>query len=323
MSENLQMHKASVIKSLLTHKGYRQYNVSVSKRLGGIEYAVLLNDLIDQYDHLEETDQLVSHLKYGDGLMYYTINQAYERCGISKDSFEAGLKLFISLGFFSCVVKFGIPPKRYFKIDLGKIYDWLFSNNVYNLRKPANCIEETRKTFCGNPQTNDKENDIYNNTYNRSTPPPSTSKEKSSSYKNNKIVFDPTTYKLKNGKNLKDITIKSYLNKMKDPVQRHRIESNVIWYENQVDSGLKPDNHEAVLQYAITKDMARVSNAAWTNETYAKLMKEEHKLNGLKILKTVVHLDKMDGSKPESVSLNLPHESFSSIIDNYISTTKE
>lgn len=318
-------HNAVLIKSLLTHKGYRQYNVAVAKRLGGIEYAILLCDLIDQLAYLEETKQLVSHVKYGDGLMYYKINQAYDRCGISKDSFESGIKLLSSLGFIKDIVKFGVPPTRYFRLDLEAIYQWLFSKNVSKLRNSAIQTEEFRNSNCGNPQTYDNYNESNTKPINRSSSisPPSP-RNKSLSLKEDKIAFfDPFKYKLKNNQPLTEVMSKTLAKKMKDPLEAAKIQAAVQWYENQVDSGNPvKKTHESWLQYAITNDMGSKNNRIWKNQMYAKLMKEEHKLHGLNIMKTVVQLDKKDGNRPESIGFNLPEETFENALDNYIKLMK-
>ena len=325
MSENQDNHKAILIKSILTHKGYRQYNIAVAKRLGGIEYAVLLCDLIDQLAYLEENNMLVSHVKYGDGLMYYKISQAYDRCAISKDSFETGIKILSSLGFIKDIVKFGIPPVRYFRLDLNVIFEWLFSKNVSKLRKPAIYNEEIRNTNFGNPQTYDNYNESNTNPNNRSpsiSPPPPPNK--SFSLKEDKIsFFDPFKYKLKNGQPVGDIMAKTLAKKMKDPLERSKIIAAVEWYHQQVDAGNPvKKTHESWLQYAITNDMGSKGNRLWKNEMYAKLMKEEHKLHGLEIKKTVVWMDKKDGNRPESIGLNLPEETFANALDNYIKIMK-
>lgn len=321
--------KTSLVRSLLSHKKYRQYNVDIAKRLGGIEYAILLNDLLDQFEHLEENRLLVSHVKYGDGLMYYTMQQAFDRCAISRTSFESAIKLFITLGFIKDVVKFGNLLKRYFRIDINAIYEWLISNNNYECRnlqarmqKPASEDVEISKLTIPN-------NDSYTIPNNRSpnsplSEAPIPEPAKSSSLEKEKIgFFDPIKYKLRNGERLKEVTAKSFRKKMQDASYATRIIANVAWYEKQMDEGIKPKkSHEAYLQWAINKNMAAKEDCAWRNTIYAKIMKEEHKLNGLEILKTVVHLDKKDGSRPESVSLNLSEDTFAKIIENFIENSR-
>lgn len=146
---------------------------------------------------------------------------------------------------------------------------------------------------------------------------------KSPSQKNKEIVkeidsFDPFTYVLRNGQTLKKITAGSYRKKMKDPYLREKILSNIRWYENQIDSGVIPKkSHEAFLQFAITNDMASKGNSSSNNEIFAKIMQQEHNLDRMKIMKTVVQLYRRDGVLWESVNKNLPEETFGKIIEEY------
>jgi hypothetical protein len=219
-----------------------------------------------------------------------------------------------------------MPQKRYLKLDISAIYGWAFSNNVCRVRKSANKLAETRKHVSGNPLRNDKENDSYSIPNNRlcDPPPPKPIPKKSPSLKKHEAVsFDPFSYKLKDGSPLQEITAKSFAKKMKDPKQAFLILSNVEWYEKQVEKGIKPkSSHERFLQFAISNDLASKENIIANNDLYAQFVKDEHKLNGIKILKTLVQLDKKNGSKPESISKNLPEITFSNIIDNYVKHMK-
>jgi len=311
--------KKLLVYTFVSEENFRKYNVQIAKKLGGIEYAILLNDLVDQFRHLEKNKMLVSHIKYGDGLMYYTQTQAFDRCAISRSSFEKGLEILVDLGIIDTIVKFGVPMKRYFRINMIAIYDWLVSNKDYRMLKSTNCNVEINKLKCGNQHRNDKYNESKEEIYNRSPYSPPPESKKSSSFKEKEIAsFDPVTYRLRNGQPLKQVTAMSLRKKMRDPKFSFIILSNIAWYEKQIDSGVKPKkSHEAFLQFAITNDMASKDELSWRNEMYAKIVKEEYKLSGMKILKTVVQMDKKDGSKPESISLNLPEETFSNIIQQF------
>ena len=328
-----EIEKSNIIQIFLRSKNYRQYNIPVAKALGRIEYAVLLTDLIDQFYHLQEEGKLVSHIKYGDGLMYYMVKQAYERCAICRDSFDSGLDLFIKLGFIKDSVRFGTPPKRYFRLDLHALNEWLFSNINYKERNSAVQRAETRSLKSGIPQTNEYKNESNNESDIRFKERMAKSDDKknerppdkdSSSFKNQKFVsFDPFSYKLRNGNPLSMIMARTLAKKMKDAKESEIIKANVEWYENQIDSGASPLKHEAYLQFAITKNLAQKYDRNSKNSLYAKFMKEENKSLGIKILKSVVQLDKRDGSKYESISLDLPEKTFSIILENFIETQKK
>lgn len=320
--------KAVVIAAFLRSKNFRQYNIPLAKSLGGVEYAVLLTDIIDQFFHFEEEGTLVSHVKYGDGLMYYTIEKAYERCGINRYSFESGMKLLIDLGYLKDVVKFGSPFRKYFRIDFEMIFELIISNKNYSLQKPANQHAGTSKLVCRNQQTNESNNESKKDPNNRLSPQMPVKKiqpksEKSSSLKKQDIVFfDPMTYVLKNGYRLKPQTSKTFAKNMHDAKKDFIIRNNVAWYEQQIEAGIDPENHEAYLQNAINKNIAGKVDRIDKNNFYAKFMKEEHRDLGINIKKSVVQLDKRDGNKHESISLDLPEETFSNILENFINTQR-
>lgn len=312
---------------------YRKYNIPVAKILGNIEYAVLLYDIVDYRIFLNKEHKLVSHPVYGDGFMYYTIQKSYERCGMSRCSFESGIKLFIKLGFIDSVVKFGNPCRKYFRINRRAIFEWMCNNKEVglsvnkpqsSLQKSASKFAETSKQVCRNLQRNESNNESKKESNIRLSPPVKKAEDRSSFSKNSEIVsFDPFSYRLRDGKLLSSIMAKTLAKKMKDPHEKFKILTNVSWYEKQVNGGLQPKNHESYLQNALTKNLAEKENVLNKNKLYSNFLKEEHQLHGLKILKTVVQLENKDGSKLESISFDLPENTFCEILDSYLNKNKK
>ncbi len=141
-----------MLNTFLSNDKYRLYNVDMAKRLGGVEYAVILNDMLDQFKYLKSQDQLLNHEKHGNDLMYYTKDQCYDRCAINKDRFETAIKKFVELDFIR-VFRFGLPCKNYYSFNHLKIAQWLFYKNVSRKRDSSNCMEETLQPDGGNPPT--------------------------------------------------------------------------------------------------------------------------------------------------------------------------
>lgn len=129
--------------------------------------------------------------------------------------------------------------------------------------------------------------------------------------------FDPFTYRLRNGEKLDIRTARSFA-KYKGK-ELEKLVANVAWYEKQIDDGKQPKTtHEKFLQWAIKTNMAKSETDAWQNSLNARFMQAEHNLKGMKVMKTVVQLDKKDGNRPDSVSLNLPTHTFDNILQNYL-----
>lgn len=147
--------------SFVSAEKYRTYNVDIAKKLGDVSYAVLLNDFLDQEKYLRKEKKLTSHEKYGDDLMYYTSDQAWERCGIKKDYFDAAIRKFESLGFIK-KCKFGIPCKCYYSVNRLAIAEWIFSKIVSSCGNSHNLQEESPQQAGGIPTRNEPNNEPSN-----------------------------------------------------------------------------------------------------------------------------------------------------------------
>lgn len=142
-------------------------------------------------------------------------------------------------------------------------------------------------------------------------------REDRSSLTLNSIAFDPEEFILPNGAHLSD--------RMKRSLRKYTQEQwqdllpNVAYFQAQVAKGIHMPNPEAYLQSCISKNYAKESDNSFQNRLYAEWAKDEYKLRGLQILKTVVKFKRSSREAEESISLSLPPESFSAALDGYIS----
>lgn len=131
--------------------------------------------------------------------------------------------------------------------------------------------------------------------------------------------FDPFSYELKNGKRLDIRTARSFAKYFGD--QRERLLRNVLWYEKQIDQGILPNkSHDQMLQWAIKNDMASKESYVFQNELYAKFLLSSSSITGLQILKTVVRIPSKFHNNYESLSLTLPHKTFTEALKKYITS---
>lgn len=84
----------------------------------GVAAALILADLEDQIDFFKE--EAVHHEKYGSGWVYSTIENMQKRTCLTKHEQDTAIKKLVSLGLIEVNV-FGMPPKRYFRINGDKI----------------------------------------------------------------------------------------------------------------------------------------------------------------------------------------------------------
>ncbi|CAB4121649.1 hypothetical protein UFOVP1357_32 [uncultured Caudovirales phage] len=161
-------HNTNLLIHLLPSSRYINVHVDIAKLIG-VESAMLLADLIDQYRFLMEKGSLVEHPDHGSELMYYTDAQAWERCAIHERSFRSIIKKFIDLKFIE-VCRFGLPSKNYYRLDLELITEYISNNLSRNaqerfLKRPR-ALLETPKSVANNnyitiPKTISKKGNDY------------------------------------------------------------------------------------------------------------------------------------------------------------------
>lgn len=135
------------------------------------------------------------------------------------------------------------------------------------------------------------------------------------------VSFDPKTYILPNGQNLSlrmQRSLAKYTGK-----DREKILANVQYFHDLIKKGQKFDNPESYLQACIKNNYAASRSNSEQNDLYARFIKESENPRGLKILKTVIQMDKFNGEPPISLSKTLPHASFCSALDNYVLFSQE
>jgi hypothetical protein len=131
--------------------------------------------------------------------------------------------------------------------------------------------------------------------------------------------FNPRSYKLRDGQPL-SIRMQNSICKYSEN-ERKRALANVQYYEEYVDSGqtIKTE-HERFLQYCIRDDLAMKKENCGRNDLLARVMKEEYRMNEMEILAKSIRIKKSDHEEPISISKELPHQTFTNILDNYINT---
>jgi len=288
------------------------YDVETAKTMGSVEYTVVLSDMFETYLRLKENNLLISNILHGDGLMYYTHSQCFDRCAIREDSFRSAIKKFTELGFFEVVVNIGMPSKKHYKLNIINIYNYLNSNKDYSYLKTGNKIAENRQHVSCFQLHNDKKNDIYKEPKIIVNAKPSSSSQAQSA-----VLFDPVTFRLENGMPLSPRTRQAFAKyKGKD---LEKLLANVHYYQHKARTSIKPiDNHERYLQNCVNKNYADGWDGEFRNKLYAETMKGTYNLKDLVIKKTVINFDLKDGQGTQSVSLRLPHSTFTDILDKYI-----
>lgn len=133
----------------------------------------------------------------------------------------------------------------------------------------------------------------------------------------NQRVFNPKTYRLRNGELLTP-RMQGALGKYVGNA-RERLLANISHYEEWVDSGgIIKESHEAYLQTCIKYDYAKKKDYSMQNDLYVRFLKEENNLKQIEILKTVVKIRITENGAPESISKELHPKTFADTLENFI-----
>lgn len=115
------------ILSLLASDNYIVINRDLLKKYG-INVTLMLCELASEYNYFDKNGML------DDGMFFSTIDNIYEKTGLSKYQQTEALKVLDKIGIVKSVVK-GIPAKRYFKIDVEEL-----AKQIVNI-SPSSCKE--------------------------------------------------------------------------------------------------------------------------------------------------------------------------------------
>lgn len=113
------------ILSLLASDNYIVINRDLLKKYG-INVTLMLCELASEYNYFDKSGML------DDGMFFSTIDNIYEKTGLSKYQQTEALKVLDKIGIVKSVVK-GIPAKRYFKIDVEEL-----AKQIVNI-SPSSC----------------------------------------------------------------------------------------------------------------------------------------------------------------------------------------
>lgn len=296
---------------------FRRYSVEVAKKLGHVAYAIVLADMLDQYIFFFKCKTLKSHIRHGDGLMFYTVQHAYERTAVKRRQFQTAIQKFMDLGLLSTVSKIDFEGKTYYKFDLEAVASHLqtmISEAMYKCTLP-NVQNATSQSTNVQPMKTIK-NPIQESRYVDGASAPSFEKGR------NIDSFDPATFLLADGSHLSFRTQKQLAKTMQNPAGLAKILRSINYYQEQIGRNVKPKkSHEIMLQWIINKDFGLKADYADQNELYAKFLVAENKLSNIEILKSVI-VFKM-GRHSESLSKDMQPENFASTFNHLLNKFKE
>lgn len=120
---------------LLNHANYQIYNRQIARKLGSVDAAIMLSELINRYQYHKEHNELLTFEKFEGEWFFYTVEKCEERTVLSRREQERTVKNLISNGLIE-KIQFGLPAKRHFKLNIDNIEEFMdFSKNLSRTHK--------------------------------------------------------------------------------------------------------------------------------------------------------------------------------------------
>lgn len=115
MVTSSQLNAESSVLSLFGNDQYRTYNVEIARKIG-VEEAIVLNDLIDEYRYRLKKGQLTELKGLIGGWFFYSATRCEERTAITKKPLMRILKSLRQKNLITTVKK-GMPAVNYYQIN--------------------------------------------------------------------------------------------------------------------------------------------------------------------------------------------------------------
>lgn len=136
---------------LLNSKNFRTYSVHLAKKIGSVNAAIMLSELIYFYDRYDEERSLVQIRNQIGDWFYLTQEKCEDRTALSRKEQDTAIKKLEDMGLLKKTLA-GLPAKRYFQLNEQKIFELLMeiesfrytssdSKNANKLNKVNNKIE--------------------------------------------------------------------------------------------------------------------------------------------------------------------------------------
>lgn len=150
--EEKEGNKNMNILSLLASDNYIVINRDLLKKYG-INVALMLCELASEYNYFDKSGML------DDGMFFSTIDNIYEKTGLSKYQQTEALKVLDNIGIVKSVVK-GIPAKRYFKIDVEELAKQIVNISTSSCKEIGKLAGEKLETKNNNRKLINKSNNL-------------------------------------------------------------------------------------------------------------------------------------------------------------------
>jgi len=290
-------------------------------------YTPVSNDILDDNRMSYKAKGIMSHLLSRPSDWSFNkaffINQSIE----GKDSFEAGLKELEKCGYLRRTKQERGEDGKFKKIEW-TIYEEPLIEEISNknevekiTKKPELKKKVPKRVFRGgksattnteytNTEYRYPDKDIKNDNICDQLPK---DPDLSFSDLNEITVFNLDEGIFPDGSKLSTRTRRAF-SKYNDQA-KERLKANIVYFNVMLSLGMHPKkSYECMLQDFINKDYALKDKNKYQNLLYAQFVKLQHNLSNdeIFVMKTIVKINN------DSIALNLPPDTFTEILDNFI-----
>lgn len=143
----------TVMFSLISQGEFRTINLEIARKLGSINAALFLSDLVDRYKFHKSRNETIKLEGHNLEWFYYTVDTCEERTTLTRYEQDPCVKKLVELEIIE-VKLIGLPPKRHFCINPEKLLAHILAQkNSTNLGKnPESRRGKTPKRFALKPR---------------------------------------------------------------------------------------------------------------------------------------------------------------------------
>lgn len=120
--------------SLLNSRNFITINRPLAHAIG-LNPSIMLSELVDKYQYFE--NDLVQFEEEEGYWFYLKADDVQERTCLSEKEQRSAIETLEKLGFVNKIVR-GVPPVRYFKLNLKEIFNYVHPNNDYQFGEKPN-----------------------------------------------------------------------------------------------------------------------------------------------------------------------------------------
>ena len=116
LREMIKMKSKTNILDWLCSDNCRVYSVEVARKIGSINAAIYLSELVQRFEYHSIRNELIDDERHGKGWFCYTAEKCLDRTSMSIKEQKTALCYLIRLGLIE-QKNFGVPCKRHFRIN--------------------------------------------------------------------------------------------------------------------------------------------------------------------------------------------------------------